>query len=149
MSIKAVLFDVNGTLVDIKTDEGMEEIYRGISHFLSYQGIALHREELRELYFQIMNRQRREGGEKFPEFDILGIFRTILEERGTEFTKSLPPERLKEMPLFLAQLYRGISLHFLNLYPGVTETLDALKTRYRLAIVSDASDPPPFRSSMR
>ena len=43
MIIKAILFDINGTLIDINTDEGNEEIYRGISHILTYQGISMHR----------------------------------------------------------------------------------------------------------
>jgi hypothetical protein len=43
MDIRALLFDSNGTLIDIRTDEGLEEIYRAIGHFLTYQGISLHR----------------------------------------------------------------------------------------------------------
>ncbi len=58
MDIRALLFDVNGTLIDIETDEGLEEIYRAIAHFLTYQGISLHRWEVRDLYFQIMQQQR-------------------------------------------------------------------------------------------
>ena len=43
MTIKCILFDLYGTLIDINTDESLEEIYRGIAHFLTYQGIYLHR----------------------------------------------------------------------------------------------------------
>jgi phosphoglycolate phosphatase-like HAD superfamily hydrolase len=43
MDIRAVAFDVNGTLVRIMTDEGMEQIFRSAAHFLTYQGIDLHR----------------------------------------------------------------------------------------------------------
>ncbi len=32
---------MNGTLIDIETDAGLEEIYRTIAHFLTYQGISL------------------------------------------------------------------------------------------------------------
>jgi hypothetical protein len=39
MKIRALLFDVNGTLIDIETDEWMEQVYRAIAHFLTYQGI--------------------------------------------------------------------------------------------------------------
>ncbi len=138
MTIKALLFDVNSTLVDIRTDESMEEIYRGIAHFLAYQGIEIHRRELRDLYFKIMDRQRNKGGEQYPEFDAVGIFRTILEELGTDYTRSLPEEKLAMMPLFLAELYRGISLNHLKLYPGVKEVLNELNGRFSLAIVTDA-----------
>ena len=49
MENRALLFDVNGTLIDIETDEWMEEAYRAVAHFLTYQGIALHRGEVRDV----------------------------------------------------------------------------------------------------
>ena len=67
MDIRALIFDVNGTLIDIETDEGLEEIYRAIGHFLTYQGIFLHRGEVRDLYFQIMQQQRAKSAETFAE----------------------------------------------------------------------------------
>src|ERR1700680_3659502 len=75
MDIRALLFDVNGTLIDIETNEGLEEIYRAIAHFLTYQGISLHRWEVRDLYFQIMQRQRTESAETFAEFDLVEVWR--------------------------------------------------------------------------
>ena len=38
----------------------MEEIYRGIAHYLTYQGIYLHRWEVRDRYYQIMKQQKEE-----------------------------------------------------------------------------------------
>jgi len=54
MDIRAVAFDVNGTLVRILADDDEERIFRAAAHFLTYQGIDLHRHELRDVYFQIM-----------------------------------------------------------------------------------------------
>jgi len=59
MDIRALLFDVNGTLIDIETDDGLAEIYRGIGHFLAYQGISLHRWEVRDLYFRLCSNSVR------------------------------------------------------------------------------------------
>ncbi len=42
------------------------------------------------------------------------------------------------MPLFLAEMYRGISRRKLGLYPYAREVLDALRGRYPLALVTDA-----------
>ena len=42
------------------------------------------------------------------------------------------------MPLFLAEMSRGISRHRLGLYPHVREVLDVLRERYPLALVTDA-----------
>jgi putative hydrolase of the HAD superfamily len=54
MDIRAIAFDVNGTLVRILADDGDERAFRAAAHFLTYQGIDLHRYELRELYFQLL-----------------------------------------------------------------------------------------------
>ena len=138
MDIRALLFDVNGTLVDIETDEGMEEIYRAIGHFLWYQGISLHRWEVRDLYFQIMQRQRAESKEVFAEWNAVEVWRELLDTRASDYTRALPLEKREQLPLFLAELHRGIARKRLRLYPQVQETLDRLRSDYRMAVVTDA-----------
>ena len=69
MDIRAVAFDVNGTLVRILADDDDERIFRAAAHFLTYQGIDLHRHELRELYFQLMKEQKAASPEPDPEFE--------------------------------------------------------------------------------
>ena len=109
MDIRAVAFDVNGTLVKILADDHEERIFRAAAHFLTYQGIELHRHELRELYFQIMKEQLRSSPEKYPVFDAVGIWRSIIEDHKTDFTRALPAGQLQQIPLFLAEMARGIS----------------------------------------
>jgi putative hydrolase of the HAD superfamily len=138
MDIRAVAFDVNGTLVRILADDGDERVFRAAAHFLAYQGIDLHRHELRDLYFQIMKEQLRSSPQKYPEFDAVDIWRSIIEDRQTDFTRALPAGKLQQMPLFLAEMARGISRRRLGLYPYVREVLDVLRDRYPLAIVTDA-----------
>ena len=138
MDIRAVAFDVNGTLVRIRTDDDDEGIFRAAAHFLTYQGIDLHRHELRELYSQILKEQLRSSPEKYPEFNAVGIWRSIVDDHQTDFTRALPVGRLQQIPLFLAEMARGISRRRLGLYPYVREVLDVLHNRYPLAIVTDA-----------
>ncbi len=138
MDIRAIAFDVNGTMVRILADDDEERIYRAAAHFLTYQGIGLHRDELRDIYFQVMKEQFRASPEKYPEFDAVGIWRSIIEDHGTDFTRALPAGKLQHMPLFLAEMCRGISRRRLGLYPYVCEVLDVLRERYPLAIVTDA-----------
>jgi len=138
MDIRAVAFDVNGTLIRILADEDEERIFRAVAHFLTYQGIDLHRDEIRDLYFKIMAEQLRSSPEKHPEFDAIGIWRRIIKGHSTEFTRALPVGKLKQMPRFLAEMCRGISRRRLGLYPYVYEMLDVLRERYPLAIVTDA-----------
>ena len=138
MDIRAIAFDVNGTLVRILADDGDERVFRAAAHFLTYQGIDLHRYELRDLYFQIMKEQLRGSPEKYPEFDAVGIWRSITEDHQTDFTRALPAAKRQQIPLFLAEMSRGISRRRLGLYPYVREVLDVLRDRYPLAIITDA-----------
>src|SRR6266480_1155403 len=138
MDIQAVAFDVNGTLVRIVTEDGMDQIFRSAAHFLTYQGIDLRRHQVRDLYFQTMKEQQRGSSEGYPEFDAVGIWRSIIEEHATDFTRTLPVEKLEQMPPFLAEMSRGISRRRLGLYPHVRQVLDVLRERYPLAVVTDA-----------
>src|ERR1700680_891210 len=92
MDIRALLFDVNGTLIDIETDEGLEEIYRAIADFLTYQGISLHRWDVRELCFQLMGQQRAQSAEMFAEFYLVEIWREFLRNKASDYTCSLSSE---------------------------------------------------------
>jgi putative hydrolase of the HAD superfamily len=137
MHIQAIAFDVNGTLIEIHTEDDMDAIFRAIGHFLTYQGIDLRRHEVRELYFRTLKHQQRTSSEEFPEFDAVRVWRTVIDYLATDYTRSLPAEKLEQMPLLLAEMYRGISRRRLKLYPYVRETLDLLRSRYKLAVVTD------------
>jgi putative hydrolase of the HAD superfamily len=138
MEVRALLFDVNGTLIDIETDEWMEEAYRAIGHFLTYQGISLRRGEVRDLYFRIMKEQFTASQEKYPEFDVVAVWRELVRRCSSAYTSALSEEKLAQMPLFLAEVQRGISRKRLVAYPQTHEILAHLKSRYGLAVVSDA-----------
>jgi putative hydrolase of the HAD superfamily len=135
--VAAVAFDVNGTLVDIRTEDDREDIFRAIGHLLTYQGVDLRRHAIRDMYFERLRQQQRESGEQFPEFDAVAIWRSIVEDHASEFTNALPSQRLAELPLTLAELFRGVSRRKLKLYPHVRSMLAVLRERYPLAIVSD------------
>jgi len=137
MAIKGLIFDINGTMTDILTNEWHSDIYRILSNMLSYQGIALGPNEVKDSYFQIMKEQRAASGERYPEFNAVGIFREIITRYATDFTLRLPPEKLEQLPLLLAEMHRAASRYRLQLYNGVKETIKPLHPKYNLAIVSD------------
>ncbi|MBN1626465.1 MAG: HAD family hydrolase [Deltaproteobacteria bacterium] len=139
MKIKGIIFDVYGTLIDIQTDEGYEEIYRAISHFLTYHGIYMHRWEVRDAYYRIMEEQRKASFEEHFEFDALELWQQFLNRNSND--PDLPGARTRDLALFLAEMYRGISRQRLQLYPGVREMLDELRPFYSMAAVSDAQRP--------
>ena len=136
MDLRAILFDVNGTLVDIETDEGQDRIYRVMSRFLTYQGVQLAPEALRDRYFEIMEQQRQSSQEQFAEFDAVAIWKALLPAESD--TASQPDAKLAQLPLFLAELHRALAHKRLELYPDVREVLGELGQRYVLGIVTDA-----------
>ena len=133
MPIKSIIFDLYGTLIDIETDESMEEIYRGIAHFLTYQGVYLHRWEVRDLYYQIMKQQKEQSREEYPEINVESIWSTFLRQEGMKVATAR-----KKLAKTLAHIYRGISRKRLQLYPSVKNVLNKLRATYRLALISDA-----------
>ena len=135
--IRAVVFDVNGTLVDIRTDEHDDAIFRRLAHVLVYSGIAVRRHELRDRYFALMDEQRAASGEKHPEFDAVAIWARIVDEHATSFTRALPAARREGLALQLAETYRALSRHRLRRYPHVRGVLEVLSARFPLAVVTD------------
>ncbi len=134
--IRGLIFDLNGTVIDILTDEGDVTAYRTVSNFLLYHGIYIAPEELREFYFSSNRKQRRDSAEEYPEFDVVKIFRRLLRHYPPASGALSGNERHK-LALVLSELFRAATLLQLRLYPGVKEILSALQTKYRLAAVSD------------
>ncbi len=135
--IKGLLIDLNGTVIDILTDESNDDVYRTMSNLLSYQGIYLSADEVRHLFFSYNKEQRKASQESYPEFDAEAIFAKMIDDHSTQMTRALSAEIRKTLPRFLAQAFRSATLFKLSLYDGVRSVLDELKKQYRLAAVSD------------
>jgi len=135
---KAIYFDLNGTLVEVWTDENREEVFRTTANLLQTFGIDIRADRFREEFNAINKRQREEKHVDHPEFDVLGIFRELIAKYGNADVNSLPSLKKAEFTVFLAQAFRAASMSYLNTYPGVHRVLDTLKKDYRLAAVSDA-----------
>ena len=137
MIIKGIIFDINGTLTDIRTNEWHDDVYRVISNLLSYQGVLIDPNAVKYFYFQIMKEQRAASGERHPEFDAIAIFHEIITRHSTGFTHALPTEKIEQLPRLLAETHRAASRLQLQLYPGVEHIIRQLHPKYQLAIISD------------
>lgn len=137
MIVKGIIFDVNGTLIDIHTNEWHDDVYRIISNLLSYQGIFLGPKVVMDQYFHLMKEQRAASGTRHPEFDVVGIFREIVARHSTDQTRELPAEKREQLPRLLAEAHRAAARFRLQCYPGVKDTLRQLHREYRLAVVTD------------
>jgi putative hydrolase of the HAD superfamily len=137
MIIKGIIFDINGTLSDIQTNEGDDGLYRVISNLLSYQGILLEPAVVKYFYFQGIREQRAACVDRYPEFDAVRIFQEMIDQHATPFTHALPAAKIEQLPLLLAETYRAASRFRLQLYPGVEETIRQLHQKYHLAVITD------------
>jgi putative hydrolase of the HAD superfamily len=68
----------------------------------------MHRWEVRDKYYEIMDSQRRESAEEYFEFDAVDVWREFTRLNSANSTL-LSGEKLRQVPLFLAEIYRGIS----------------------------------------
>ena len=114
--IKGLLFDLNGTLIDIYTSETDENIYRTISNFFDYFNIKISPAMLKEEYFTILKRQKQESMEEFPEFDVIKLFDEIIKKYAKNITDTPSPE-------ILAILFRAAGRYKLELYNDVLPDL--------------------------
>ncbi len=128
--IKGLLFDLNGTVIDIYTSESDDQIYRTVSNFLDYYRIKISPQTLKEEYFNGIRRQKKESAEEFPEFDVVKLFREII-------TSYSSPESLSVEPETAAIIFRAAGRYKLEPYDGVVSTLRQLSESYSLAAVSD------------
>jgi putative hydrolase of the HAD superfamily len=120
MAIKGIIFDLYGTLIDIETDESMEEIYRAIAHFLTYRGMYFHRGDVRDRYYQLLKQEKEKSHEAYPEINVMAIWKAFLAGHGTDEGR----KRDNDLAETLAQIYRGISRKRLRLYDSVKSCLD-------------------------
>ncbi len=109
------LFDLYGTLADIKTDEEMQSLWFGFAWLLGESDIN----KVKDEYHAICKKYADAKAHKFVEFDFLCVFEEMLENRATD--KSKAPEVARE--------FRLLSRHKLRPFPCIAEILKGLKER--------------------
>lgn len=136
MTIKAIISDIYTTLIDIKTDESDKDVYRRLASYLKYQGVYLSADELKWFFFEKKALQKKTGKEEYPEVDYRRVWHEILQENRYE--PHSPDIDSSTIVPDIVRLHRSLSIEKIKLYRGVYETLDRLKQRYRLGIISDS-----------
>ena len=130
---KNYIFDVYGTLVDIRTNEYEDEAWANLAKTLSFYDVNYTPEELKEAYFSSCELQVQQGLAKFkhPEVDVVEVFRHIFENKNKKASKSLATH--------LAQEFRAATTEYLRVFDGVFETLTKLKRAgKKLYVLSNA-----------
>ena len=131
MALKAVIFDLYGTLVDIETDESDPGMYFVLSQFLTYYEIFLKPEELAARYQEVSAAHLLQHPGPYGEIDVFQVFEEVLEQAWGR-----KPERA--LVIWVARLFRSLSRHRFGLFDDTLPALEELSRHYRLGIVSDA-----------
>lgn len=109
------LFDLYGTLADIKTDEELQSLWYGFAWLLGESDVK----KVKDEYLKICKKYSDARTHKFVEFDLLRVFEEMLENRGAK------KEKAKE----LAREFRVLSRQKLRLFPCIVDILKGLKER--------------------
>ena len=128
--IRAVIFDCYSTLIDIRTNERKEEIFRRLSLYLRYYRVNIAAKNLMSALDQEKERYIQTNSERYPEVDLAVVFRNILKREGLD-NPSLAESCCK--------LFRLLSRERFGLFPDSLPVLREMKTNgYPLAVLSDA-----------
>lgn len=126
------VFDLYGTLVDIRTDENRKELWKSLSLFYSYYGACYEPLELKEAYGSLVSgkekalkmtleEDKRYAHEASPEIQIQEVFEELFTQKGVSCEKSLS--------LHAGQMFRAMSTEYVRLYDGAKEMLSYLKSQ--------------------
>ena len=136
--MKHYFFDLYGTLVDIRTDEGKPSLWRGTADFYALCGAPYRPAELRERYLSLCVEETAALAEASAlpedavEIELRLIFRRLFEEKGAAVSDG----RIEDTAL----LFRALSFcRAPRLMKGARRTLDELRRRgCRLYLLSNA-----------
>lgn len=124
------LFDLYGTLVDIRTDEEDIEVWRKCSVFYGYYGADYTPEELKNAYLDEEHYLREEAKEKlgsfknsYPEIVLERAFQALFEKKGIQASM--------ELAVHAGQFFRILSLNYIKLYPNIVTMLETLKAKQK------------------
>lgn len=138
MMYDTCIFDLYGTLVDIRTDEAAPGLWKNLALFYSYYGASWKPEELKNAYERLTLSMsegcrglRRDSHEAFPEIRIEDVFRKLFHEKGTEADDALITHA--------GQFFRILSTRRLRLYEGTADMLSAVRSaEKKLYLLSNA-----------
>lgn len=119
------IFDLYGTLVDIRTDEENMKVWEKLSLFYGYYGALYAPEELKASYRRLvqlressMKAGSHDSHEAFPEIQIESVFRQLFADKNVHGDEALA--------VHAGQFFRVLSTEYVRLYDGVKELLEAL-----------------------
>lgn len=117
------VFDLYGTLIDIRTDEWSKNFYKKYVKWLKKQGYVFEWKKFQKDFLTLERKARQRakaaGTYEKPEIQIEEVFREVFARKGYDLTE--------EETLFLCENYRKTSLIYLSLFSDTIACLETLK----------------------
>lgn len=120
---KNYVFDLYGTLVDIRTNEGKVYLWDRMAEMYGFYGAIYDRNELKKkyaLYSAELEKKMKET-EAYPEVDLSLVFKRLFTEKNVTVSDEIIDVIMK--------MFRVISTKFICLYEGVIPFLEELKAK--------------------
>lgn len=128
--IRAVIFDYYNTLIDIRTDEEKQDVFRFLSLYLQYYGVNMNEQTLRAALDHEKKQYLKRKDEAYPEVDLEIVFGNILQKEG--ICNPFGAESC-------CKLFRLLSRERFQLFPDSIPVLKEIKKNgYAMGVVSDA-----------
>lgn len=126
---KAIVFDLYGTLIDIRTDENTKKLWALMTIYYGYHGAYY--EDLKTAYGQRVKDYLSKETAEYPDIEILDVFNQLFVDKGVFVDKATL--------LQTATTFRLLSTEYLKLYPHALELLETLKANgLKVILLSNA-----------
>lgn len=123
---KNYIFDLYGTLIDIRTDEDTSQLWQKMTLFYGYRGAKYTPFELMHRYKEFCALEKRETKKAHPnrkhvDIDLTKVFHKLYTSKKVDANATLAA--------LTANTFRCYSTEFIRLYDGVIELLEALNKK--------------------
>ena len=121
--MKSIMFDLYGTLIDIRTDEENDKFWKNVAlntmQYKKFNPVTLKKEYLKLCYKYSIVKE---------EIELLDVFKELY---------SVNEEEAREIAL----AFRGLSTKYIKLYKGVKNLLKSLKENgFKIYLLSNAQE---------
>ena len=118
------IFDLYGTLIDIRTDESGDKFWKKVAEIYKRNGADYSHKEIKENYYRLAKIEKNIGHLTHPfyrhiDIKLEHVFSRLYKRKGVTPTK--------EMISDTAISFRQASTQFIKLYDGVIDLLESLK----------------------
>ncbi len=123
---KNYLFDLYGTLVDIRTNEGKMYLWQKMAELYAFEGAYYTPLQLKKTYFAQVEKEKELIRQQYPHFTDIDIRVENVFENLLRLKNQPVPENFGNN---IAKVFRTISTKYIRLYDGAEELLDLLRQK--------------------